>query len=242
MLNTANYTYGRLKPIRGEGGKKAIRLNANLSLAKGTAVVAETGATQNEVHTITVTGSPTGGTFTLTFLGYTTSALAHNSTAALVQTALEALPSIGAGNVSCTGGALPGTPVVVTFINQLAGQPQPVTVGVASFSGGSSPAISIAKTTTGRTKGFFKLYAGSGAPVLLECDTTTNQYGQHQFGLTTQSQYGGFHREVPSYHSGIFRLGDTTGLDSSAITAIQGVFLTGSLSDPDSELKIPGAN
>jgi hypothetical protein len=69
----------------------------------------------SEVQTITITGTPTGGTFTLTFAGATTSAIAYNASAATVQTALEALSTIGSGNVLCAGGALPGAAVTATF-------------------------------------------------------------------------------------------------------------------------------
>lgn len=48
-------------------------------------------------------GVPTTGTFTLTFGGQTTTALAYNATAAQVQTALRAISSIGAGNCSVQG-------------------------------------------------------------------------------------------------------------------------------------------
>lgn len=57
---------------------------------------------QNELQTITVT---TQGTqqFTLTYGGQTTGMLSTTSSAATVQAALEALSSIGTGNVSVTG-------------------------------------------------------------------------------------------------------------------------------------------
>jgi hypothetical protein len=45
----------------------------------------------------------TAGEFTLTFEGVTTGDLPTNATAAAIQTALEALPGIGAGNVSVSG-------------------------------------------------------------------------------------------------------------------------------------------
>jgi hypothetical protein len=59
--------------------------------------------------------SPTGGTFTLRFSGQTTAILNHNAGAADVQAALEALPSIGAGNVTCSGGPFPETAILVEF-------------------------------------------------------------------------------------------------------------------------------
>src|SRR5689334_9864595 len=70
-----------------------------------------------EVQTITVTGTPTGGTFKLAALGQTTAAIAYNANAAAVQAALRALSRVGA--VTVTGGAGPGTPWVVTFTGKL---------------------------------------------------------------------------------------------------------------------------
>lgn len=53
------------------------------------------------------------GTFTLAFGGNTTTALAYNAAASAVQSALAALPSIGAGNVTVTG--TPGNYQVLVF-------------------------------------------------------------------------------------------------------------------------------
>ena len=47
--------------------------------------------THNEQQTVTITGTPTGGSFTLTFEGKTTPPLAYNSTAAAVEAALKLL-------------------------------------------------------------------------------------------------------------------------------------------------------
>ena len=70
-----------------------------------------------EVQTLTVTGSPTGGTFTVKATGGPTepAAIAYNATASAVQSALEALSNIASGDVTCAGGPHPGTPVTVTF-------------------------------------------------------------------------------------------------------------------------------
>jgi hypothetical protein len=103
----------------------------------------------NEKQTITVTGTPTGGTFTLTYAGATTANIAFNAAAAAVTTALEALPNIGAGNVVATGGALPGTPVVVTFQNALGRQNIAQMTAAHAFTGGTTPAIAVTTTTAG---------------------------------------------------------------------------------------------
>jgi hypothetical protein len=66
----------------------------------------------NEQQTLTVVG----GTFTLSFDGQVTAPIPFNATAAQVRAALEALGTIGVGNVTVTGGPLPGGAVTVTFV------------------------------------------------------------------------------------------------------------------------------
>jgi hypothetical protein len=105
---------------------------------------------QNEVQTLTITGTPTGGTFTLSFGSETTSALDFDFTAAEIDTALEALENIGAADVACTGGPLPGTPVVITFGTNLANAKVPlITADDALLTGGTDPTVTIVRTTTG---------------------------------------------------------------------------------------------
>jgi hypothetical protein len=119
-------------------------------VAPTNATTALTTTVTNEVQTVTITGTPTGGTFTLTFRGQTTSAIAYNATSSTVVTALEALSTIGAGNVTATGGAFPGTAVVVTFTGTLAGQNVPLmTASGTGLTGGTNPAVSVAETTAG---------------------------------------------------------------------------------------------
>lgn len=73
----------------------------------------------NEQQTVKVT-SATGGTFTLTYSGQTTAAIAYNATAAAVQTALEALSNIDPGDVLVAGTTVNSAAgVTVTFSNRL---------------------------------------------------------------------------------------------------------------------------
>lgn len=98
------------------------------------------------VQTVTLTGTPAGGTFTLTFRGQTTAGIAYNAANSAVQSALEALSSIGSGNVTVSGSG----PWVVTFAGTLAAQAVELLLGSgASLTGGTSPAVSIALTTPG---------------------------------------------------------------------------------------------
>lgn len=59
-------------------------------------------------------GAASAGSVTLTFAGQTTGAIAFNANAAAVQAALVALSNIAPGDVTVTGGPLPGT-VTITF-------------------------------------------------------------------------------------------------------------------------------
>lgn len=103
----------------------------------------------NEVQTVSITGAPTGGTFTLTFNAQTTAAIAFDATAAAVRSALEALSTIGSGNVTSSGGPLPGTAVTVTFVGALARQDVAQMTATSALTGGVSPAVSVATTAAG---------------------------------------------------------------------------------------------
>lgn len=99
-----------------------------------------------EVQTMTITGTPTGGTYKLAFKGAETSALAYNANAAAIQTALQALGTIGSGNVLVTGSG----PFTLTFASTLGTDNQPLVVLVNnSLTGGTSPTITITQTTRG---------------------------------------------------------------------------------------------
>jgi hypothetical protein len=104
--------------------------------------------TQNEVQTVTVNGGPTGGTFTLSFEGATTGALAYNVAAADVQTALRALSTINGANVTVTGSA--GGPFTVTFIGtKVAAAQLLMTTSYAALTGGTNPTVTVVRATPG---------------------------------------------------------------------------------------------
>jgi microcystin-dependent protein len=93
----------------------------------------------NRDQVIEVTGA-NGGTFRLTYDGQQTSALNHNATASQIESALEALSNLDAGDVSCSGGPLGNNPVTVAFENQ--GAKTLLVVSVNNLTG-PNPGISI---------------------------------------------------------------------------------------------------
>ncbi len=109
----------------------------------------------NEVQGVTVSGA-TGGSFTLGFEGQTTAAIPYDASASgagSVQGALEALSTIGAGNVVVSGGA--GGPYAVTFLGALAHLQLPVfTVDSSGLLPGGT-ATATANVTTEGSDGAF---------------------------------------------------------------------------------------
>ena len=107
-------------------------------------------AVYNRPIIVTISGAPTGGTYTLTYGGYTTSAIAYNATASTVQTALQALTSIGSGNATVTG-YLSGVasssssavaPFSVLLSSSLAASQNAITA-TSTLTGGTSPGVVI---------------------------------------------------------------------------------------------------
>lgn len=97
-------------------------------------------ATQSAQQQLTIVA--TGGTFTATFGGQTTSALAYNISASALQTALQGLSSIGSGNATVTS---PSTGVyIITFAGTMANTSEAaITVNGASLTGtGASASVS----------------------------------------------------------------------------------------------------
>ncbi|MYW43060.1 hypothetical protein [Streptomyces sp. SID161] len=127
------------------------KLKSGIPLGKNTStgLYEPYNAVTNEVQTATITGAPTGGTFTLTFSGQTTAAIAYNATAATVQTALENLSNVNPGDIKVTGNA--GGPYTLTFGGQYLGDNVASITATASLTGGTSPGVTMATTTAGGT-------------------------------------------------------------------------------------------
>lgn len=106
----------------------------------------------NTTQKVTISGGPTGGTFTITYSGQTTSAIPYNASAATVQAALQALSNIGSGNVTVTGNA--GGPYTIVFGPSFNGVVAALTASGASLTGGSSPAATPSVVTDGTYVGY----------------------------------------------------------------------------------------
>lgn len=87
------------------------------------------------VQVVTLVGTPTGGTFTITYGGNTTTPLAFNAAAGTIQTAVRLLPGLAAATVT---GTAPG-PFTFT-LNVVGGASGPLSVNQTALTGGTAAA------------------------------------------------------------------------------------------------------
>jgi hypothetical protein len=100
-----------------------------------------------QVSTVAISGTPTGGTYTLTFVDSihgtrTTSALAFNASAAAVQTAIRLLAGLSLATVTASG-TTPNFTHTITF----KGNQAAITVSRTLSLTGGSPVVTIATPT-----------------------------------------------------------------------------------------------
>lgn len=153
--------YSDLKTKKTELIRKARDGSVFIAPYSATGITTLTGGSPaNEVQTVTITGTPTGGTFALTFSGQTASGIAYNAIASAVQTALVGLSNLDVGDVTVTGGPGPGTPYVVTFGGTYADTDVPQMTAASSLTGGTTPAVAVTTTTPGTAVDLADLPAG----------------------------------------------------------------------------------
>jgi PKD repeat protein len=102
----------------------------------------------DESQTVRVNNA-TGGTFTLTFDGQTTAPIPFNATAAQIQSAVQALSNVGAGNAAATGGPVNTANVTVSFRGSLSQTDVSQMTADASGLTGTSPTLAVNTTQQG---------------------------------------------------------------------------------------------
>lgn len=111
-----------------------------------------TGATSvavvNQVQNLQFVGPPTGGTYAIGFEGAETPQMPWNQNAAALQTALQALPGIGAGNATVTNDGSGG--FNVAFVGALSGVESPrLSVDATQLLGPGNQDIVVTETVQG---------------------------------------------------------------------------------------------
>lgn len=104
----------------------------------------------NATYTLTAAASPpTAGTFTLTYSGQTTAGIAFDATPAAVELAIEALSTVGTGNVEVTATVAEGAGTLavaanvytIEFVNALAQAPRTLTGSFGSLTAAGTIAL-----------------------------------------------------------------------------------------------------
>lgn len=213
----------RLQPIRNPQDARliAVRLPGGVNYPAGTVLGERSSTTPaDEVQTLTVSGTPTGGTFRIGVplqVGSVTPtiALAHNASAAVVQAALETILSVGNVTVSLSGAVY-----TVTFIGDFAKSSIPLlTLFANALTGGSAPTVTPARGTSGTPgAGLFAAYddaLSDGTQIaraVLEHDCITDFSGR----LITEYGSAG-QLTVPAFQKGTFLASELPGLDANGV-------------------------
>lgn len=98
------------------------------------------------VHTLTLTGTPTGGTFRVSLNGLVSPAINYNDNAAAIQTKLRTVPPLA--NV-VIGGSLSAGLTVTYGTDQAKKKVSLLVLSDNSLTGGTNPSVSIAESTPG---------------------------------------------------------------------------------------------
>lgn len=232
------YSANHLEPVY--PNEHAVTLAVSLrdgTYAAGQLLGRTTAAGVNEVQTLAVTGSPTGGTFTISFTNpytgavETTAPLAHNASAAAVQAALVALEAFEPGDVTVAGGPLPGSAVTLTFGGRYASRPVSAVSTTNSFTGGSSPNTTVTETTAGVVPaGTFGPYATAAADGTGTARAVLKYPCRVVNGAIFVGNHGEARPDAPAFFSGTFRTEDLVGLDNDALADLGARLLTGTTS------------
>lgn len=177
-------------------------------------------------ETVTVTLSATGGSFTETFNAVTSAAINYTDTAAQIQAKLEAMASIGAGNILVTR---VGDVITEVFRNAL-GQTNvgAITTTATGLTGGAGTAVvAVVAQGAAGTAGLYGPYlagATDGTQVakgILAYPCVTDASGNISFGTGTGGEeWGQTHKAADMWIRGTFRTEDCVGLDQAAIDAL----------------------
>lgn len=100
-------------------------------------IAADLGFVAASTWKATITGGPSGGTWTFSVGGQTTAGITPSATSTAVRSAIEALPNVGPGKVTVTGSS--GGPWTIS-LSGVTGTP---TVDGTGLTGGTTPAVTL---------------------------------------------------------------------------------------------------
>jgi hypothetical protein len=194
---------------------------ASVNYKKGMALGELTGTNSKQSLTpSTGANAITGGTYKLTFASQQTAAIAATANAQEIQAALQALSSIGNGNVYVTGGPLMSGDVFIEFVGAMGGAAQTAITVQSSLTSGGTAAVTVnatLQTGSAGTPGTYKAYQagntdGSGkVDAILAYDIQTDSSGNVMFSDTSGQVTGEFLQQYLDglvYLHGFFNIAD----------------------------------
>lgn len=250
------FTFAELIPVSVPGLAECPAFPVNLppstTINAGELLLSPAYSGTSAQQTLAITGSPTGGTITITgtnpIAGYvwTTAPIANTFTDAAVAAAINDVINGPTGPQQAPFGPASVTVVsgLVTFGGSLANYPVPLmAIGTNALTGGTTPTMTVANTTPGVMQGTASPYLGtSGSPVYISrYSVTTDSAGNITFGSSAGGiENAGLDLSMNCFIKGCFSVGgDPTKIplsisgggpiDSNAITKLSARFLRGSL-------------
>lgn len=115
----------------------------------------------------------------------------------------------------------------------------PGTGGTVAQTDITAPAAGTYQGIPSTSTAFTKANGAWYPTVVLRYDVMTDARGRVTFGTSGSAQHGSPDPEGTGWYSGVFKLGDLTGVDQNAIDQMRARFLRGALGDNASELLIP---
>lgn len=101
-----------------------------------------------KTYLLKLTGSPTGGSYTISVDGTASSAIPYNASNAAIQVAVEAIEGVGPGNTTLTGASISdASGLKLTLAGDLLGSEVAVTASGTSLTGGTTPTVTVTVDT-----------------------------------------------------------------------------------------------
>lgn len=174
-VRAMEFGYGLVTGLNMDFSRDGVSLGGSMIgqlLTDGSSLTAGTA----EVQTASKTGTVSSGTFAMTVMGETATALAYDISNANLLTALNALPNVDSGDITLGGGPLNTTPVTLTYAGRYASADIPLAViDSTGLVGGGS--YNIVQTTPGAALSELVLQPISGDEWDFYIDTTAAGLG-----------------------------------------------------------------
>jgi len=154
----------------------------------------------NCVQRLTITGNPNNGSFKLGLDGILSGAITYVPWAAVIQTTLEAMPNIGAGNITVTDAGPKNWDV--EFKNDLGNKPVSNMSAASSLVPSGSASVSVMITTQGEEEDLIK------PPMINEDPKDAAIVAAYQLlSYVNKGQIGGWPQSIHNLRSTLRMLG-----------------------------------